>query len=300
MESLKVGHYTNLTGTTGLSVFLFDQPAVASTFICGASPATRESRILDLDSNANEINGLVFTGGSAFGLGAVDGVMEYLTHHQKGHLMPHGGVVPLVPAAAIYDLAIGVSSPPTKENAYAACENARALNYENGRIGAGTGATVGKLIPNSKRMSGGLGCAEMALTSGVRVLVYAVVNAVGDIVDAKGKIIAGAILRDGSFGNCEKFLTSGEEERYNQSNTTLIAIFTNVKFSKIELVRIAKMATAGMARAISPVFTRYDGDIIFAVSLGSQLASELTVGALAVEATRRAVLAGVQGSVIID
>jgi L-aminopeptidase/D-esterase-like protein len=303
MQSLKIGHYTSLERGTGLSVFLFESPAVGAYQICGSSPATRELSTLDLEANVMEINGLVLTGGSAFGLGAVDGVMQFLREKGLGKLMPHGGVVPIVPAAAIYDLA--VKSPdafPTAENAYEACLNAKENNLSAGPIGAGTGASIGKLVPGATRMSGGLGCAQLELAGGLIVRAYAVVNAVGDVRDTEGHILAGAKLANGEFGDCQAFLLGGgiEAALPPQSNTTLVAVFTNGAFSKIELKRIAKMAIAGMARAISPAFTRYDGDIVFCVSVGEHVASELTIGALAAEVVQKAIINAVSHSTIIE
>ncbi|MHB1949252.1 MAG: P1 family peptidase [Gammaproteobacteria bacterium] len=301
MQSLKIGHFTNKEKATGLTVFLFNPPGTGAYYISGSSPATRELHTLELDSNVPEINALVLTGGSAFGLGVVDGVMNYLNEQGRGKVMPHGGVVPIVPAAALYDLAIKEASAPTAEDAYEACVNADENNISHGKIGAGTGATVGKLVPNTLRMTGGLGRAQIKLDNGLIVLAYAVVNAVGDIRDQTGKIIAGARETNGDFADCEKFLLTGGDEAYSSpSNTTLVAIFTNAKFSKIELKRIAKMAVAGMGRAISPVFTRYDGDLVFCISLGDHLASELTVGTLAAEATRQAIVNAVEGSVPVN
>lgn len=301
MKSLKIGHVTHSEHGTGLSVFLFNPPAVGAYHICGSSPATRELHTLEPDSNVEEINGLVFTGGSAFGLGAVDGVMHFLNEQGHGKRMPHGGVVPIVPAAAIYDLAIGKSIPPTAEDAYRACQVAEEFNTADGRLGAGTGASVGKIVPNTSRMSGGLGYARTQLENGLIVLAYAVVNAVGDVRNDVGEIIAGARSSADEFADCEKFLLTGGEEVYAvQSNTTLVAVFTNAKFFKTELKRIAKMATAGIGRAISPAFTRYDGDVVFCVSLGDHLASELTVGTLAAEMTRQAIVNAVKHSVILN
>lgn len=299
MKSLKIGHFTDTDHATGLTVFLFDTPATAVYHLCGSSPATRELHTLELDANVPEINGLVLTGGSAFGLGAADGVMRYLKETKKGRQMPHGGVVPIVPAASIYDLAIKSDVPPTAEAAYEACRQATEENVSEGRIGAGTGATVGKIVPDTSRMTGGLGYASITLKTGVEVMAYAVVNAVGDIRDKSGKIIAGACLPNGEFADCEEFLLSGGDEQYMfESNTTLVAVFTNAKFSKSELKHIAKMSVAGMARAVSPAFTRYDGDIIFCVSLGEHIACELTVGTLAAEVMRQAIENAVKGSEI--
>jgi L-aminopeptidase/D-esterase-like protein len=299
MKSLRVGHYTNKELGTGLSVFLFDMPAIGAYHICGSSPATRELHILDTDSNVNEINGLVFTGGSAFGLGAIDGAMRFLQEQSLGRVMPHGGVVPIVPGAAIYDLAIQSSASPTMEDGYQACLDAVENNFSVGRIGAGTGASVGKVVPEASRMSGGLGVAKVELDNGLAVFAYVVVNAVGDIWN-DGKIIAGAKTANGEFANCQHYLFSGSEEKYfSQHNTTLAAIFTNAKFSKAELKRISKMAVAGMANAIAPAFTRYDGDVVFSFSLGEHIASELTVGAIAAELVRKAIINAVKGSVVL-
>lgn len=300
MQALKVGHHTNTEFSTGISVFLFNQPATAAYHVCGAAPATREVYALELDANNATIHGLVLTGGSAFGLGAADGVMQFLREKGQGKSMPHGDVVPIVPAAAIYDLAVNQPIAPTAEEAYLACLAADENNVSQGRIGAGTGASIGKIVPFARRMSGGLGYAKMRLANGLIVSAYAVVNAVGDVRDLQGEIIAGARLTTGEFADCQAFLLSGQPEFYaSQTNTVLVAVFTNAVFSKIELKRIAKMAVAGVGRAVTPAFTRYDGDIIFAVSCGDHTASEVMVGTMAAEVAQHAVINAVKESVIL-
>lgn len=300
MKSVSVGHFTSTEAGTGISVFLFEQPATAAYCAMGSAPATRELHLLDLHANAEHIDALVFSGGSAFGLGAADGVMQWQQEQGKGKPMPHGGVVPLVPAAAIYDLAVKTATIPTSAQAYQACRDATPNNTAQGQIGAGTGASIGKLVPGATRMNGGLGVANITLANGLEVIAYAVVNAVGDVRDAADHIIAGATLPDGSFANCRDYLLAGNNEKQHaDGNTTLVAVFTNATFSKIELKRIAQVAIAGMARAISPVFTQYDGDILFCVSLGDKQASELVVGTLAVEAVRQAITNAVQRSVVL-
>ncbi len=299
MEGLKVGHFTHTDDGTGVSVFLFDQAAPAAYVLCGSSPATRELNTLELDANTSKIDGLAFAGGSALGLGAVDGVMRWFRQQKRGKKTPFGPV-PIVPAACIYDLGIQSDRPPGAEEAYQACQTATYHNLAQGRIGAGTGASIGKLIPGTSRMSGGWGCSEITLATGLQVLAYAVVNAVGDIRDSQGTILAGARLPDGHFANCEQYLLSGKSERQDYSdNTTLVAVFTNAVFSKAELRRIAKVGLTGMARAINPVFTRYDGDIIFCVSLGNQTVSETTVSVCAAEAVRSAILNAVKESILL-
>lgn len=301
MQFLKIGHYTNEKDKTGLTVFLFEHPAVAAYQLCGSSPASRDLHILDFEANVNEINGLLLTGGSAYGLGATNGVMQYLQEQGIGRRF-RNCIVPLVPTAGIFDLAIGENSAPAPENAYAACLLANENPVEQGLKGAGTGASVGKLIPGTQWMQGGFGHAETQLTGGLVIEVYAVVNALGDIRNATGEIIAGAKQPNGEFANCEFYFSSGqcEEALFPRENTVLIACFTNAKFNRIELKRIAKMATAGIARAVYPAFTRADGDIVFCVSLGELNANELTVGVTAAELTRQAIVNAVKKSEIIE
>jgi L-aminopeptidase/D-esterase-like protein len=299
MQGLRIGHYTNAERGTGASVFLFEQPAVAAYWLCGSSPASHELAALNLDANVTHINGLLLTGGSALGLPAVGGMLRWLFDQAQGWATPHGRV-PIVPAAAIYDLAVKQPLPPVADEVYQACLSASVMNAEVGRVGAGTGASIGKLVPEASRMSGGIGRAEVVLPDGVMILVYAVVNSVGDIYDQTGAIIAGARLASGEFADCQTSLMAMcDEKNIASSNTTLVAIFTDARLSKIELSRIAKMATAGVGRAIAPVFTRYDGDLIFSVSLGEKTASELVIGTVAAELTRQAIVNAVQNSEIL-
>lgn len=300
MHGLKIGHSTNNENGTGLSVFLFERGAVGSYWISGSAPASHELVVMDPDNSVPHIYGLVLTGGSAYGLYAAQGVMEYLTEKNLGHPTLKGPI-PIVPAAAIYDFSYKNPMPPTADEAYQACVNAKEDHTEYGRIGAGTGATVGKLIPEARHMTGGLGRAEIKLDNGIEVVAYAVVNCVGDVRNAANEIVAGAVDQQGQFADCEAYLLSGQGEKdlFTYSNTTLVAVFTNVKFSKAELKRIAKMATAGMARAITPIFTRFDGDILFCVSVGEYLASELTIGTMAAAAVRSAILNAVKDTEIL-
>lgn len=296
MNNLKVGHFTNEEHGTGVSVFLFDEPARAVYSLCGSSPASRELQTLELDANVTHIDGLVLSGGSAFGLGAADGVMQWFKEQNRGVKTPFA-IVPIVPQAALFDLGQKTSLPPTAAEAYQACKIATKNNYATGRIGAGTGATVGKIIPGTSRMTGGLGCAEITLPNGVSVLAYAAVNCVGDVYADK-KIIAGACDEKNKFADAMQFLLRGGEAiNLSNANTTLVAIFTNAAFSKVELNRISKIAMAGISNAIAPVFTRYDGDIIFCVSLGEKTAEEMVVGAMAMEAIRQAIVSAVKNSV---
>lgn len=304
MEGLKVGHVTHPDLGTGVSVFLFDKPARGGYVIGGAGPATHELAPLNPETSVANVHALMLSGGSAFGLYAGKGVMQYLAEQNIGLSMPHGGVVPIVPAASIYDLTYKSKEVPTANDAYLAAKSARENNSESGRIGAGTGATVGKIVPDAKRMTGGLGRAEITFESGLQVIAYAVVNAVGDIVDENNHIIAGARFANGNFANCTNFLLSGKAEKLlfqrKNTNTTLVAVFTNARFDKAELTHLAKMALAGMARAINPVFTCYDGDIVFCISLGEKQASLLSVGSIFAHMVRLSILDAVKQTEIVS
>jgi L-aminopeptidase/D-esterase-like protein len=299
MHGLKVGHYSDFERGTGVSVFLFEGSAAGGYVICGSAPATHELATLDAGSSVPRCHALVLAGGSAYGLFAAAGVMRYLGERGIGQPVP-AGVVPVVPVAAIYDMAYQQASFPSADHAYQACLAASEDNVARGRVGAGTGATVGKLIPATHCMTGGLGRVLLTQADGLEVLAYVVVNSVGDIHD-QGAIIAGAKDQANQFADCEKFLLAGhsELELFTSSNTTLAMIVTNASFSKAECQRIAKMAVAGLARAIAPVFTCFDGDIVFCMSVGEQAASELTVGTMAAEALRLAVINAVQESEVV-
>lgn len=300
MDGVKVGHFTDAVNGTGVSVFLFAPAASGAYVLAGSAPASHELATLDLETTVSQLHGLVFTGGSAYGLFAAKGVMQFLAERHIGYKVPHG-VVPIVPAAAIYDLIYKAAQAPTDEEAYQACLAAHENNQSRGRIGAGTGATVGKLIPDAKRMTAGLGYATSILRNGCRVEAYAVVNAVGDVRAANGDIIAGACYGKNEFANCEQYLLAGKADvnLLQAGHTTLAAIFTNARFSTLELKRIAKMAIAGMARALSPVFTCYDGDIVFAISSGEMQAAPMTIGVLAAETLRLAIWDAVKESEVI-
>lgn len=300
MEGVKVGHFSNNEGGTGVTVFLFEHDAVGGYWICGSAPATHELAALDPDNSVPECHGLVLTGGSAYGLHASLGVMRYLVEKGVGHPVP-SGAVPIVPASAIYDMAYISSEFPSAGDAYQACLEASEDNQESGRIGAGTGATVGKIVPEADCMQGGIGRAVLRQANGLEVMAYAVVNCVGDVRD-DGKIIAGAVVEDSKFVDSEAYLLSGrgETELFSGSNTTLVAVFTNAMLEKDEAKRIAKMASAGIGRAIAPVFTKYDGDIAFCISVGNLDVNELTLGTMAAEAVRLAILDAVTDSGIIS
>jgi L-aminopeptidase/D-esterase-like protein len=299
MQGLRVGHTTIESQGTGVTAFVFDTPTVGVYHLCGSSPASHELHALDLAANVSHVNGLLFCGGSALGLGAVAGAMQWFLEQGRGWPVPQG-VMPIVPAAAIYDLGVISRLPPGPDAGYQACAQAEENNVSSGRIGAGTGASVGKIITAASRMSGGLGYASLRLADGVTVCAYAVVNSVGDVRDADNKIIAGAKNSAGKFADCQQYLLDGKtEEQLHPANSTLVAVFTDAHFSRAELKRISRMAVAGLARVISPVFTRYDGDIIFTLSLGELSGTELIVGTAAAQVVQEAIINSVKNSIIL-
>ena len=296
---LKIGHVTHIDKGTGLTAFLFDKPVTCGYWLCGSAPATRDVHLLDPAFTVDKIDALLFTGGSAFGLDAAQGVMRWLAEQKRGFPTAHGPV-PIVPTASIYDFSVKGMAAPSGDDGYQACLKA-AADLQSGLMGAGTGASVGKLAANAYAMTGGFGCTQIEGPSGLKVLVCVVVNAAGDIIDKNGAIIAGATRSDGQFINLANYLQQNGNiaSPLAQQNTTLAAVFTNAALNKSQLTRVAKMASAGMARAIAPVFTSYDGDVVFAASLGENTGDEITVGTLSAVAMQQAILTAVKNTSIL-
>ena len=297
LENLLIGHQS-LAGNTGISVLLFTQRVVCAYHLCGSAPGTRDVVPLNLGNSVEEIDALVFTGGSAYGLGASTGVMEYQQEQGRGLATP-GRIVPIVPTACIFDLAYGEPVYPAAQDAYAACKAATNSEYARGRVGVGRGATVGKGLENGRPMTGGFGVGHIQAGE-LKVLACAAVNAFGDVRE-NDKIIAGAVDSHGQFLNIEQHLLRGSAEARTSlpQNTTLVAVVTNATLSQEALFIVAKMATAGFARALSPAFSPWDGDLVFSVSAG-QVRSDVTlVGTIAAEVTRLAILDAVRESQVI-
>ncbi|ODN43906.1 hypothetical protein BGC07_14700 [Piscirickettsia litoralis] len=272
IPGLKIGHAEDQKNQTGVSVFLFDEPATCGYHLCGSAPALRDVQVLDLDTCVNEVHGLALTGGSAFGLDITSGVMQWLEEQGKGLQTPHRQI-PLVPTAAIYDFDSGQAVAPTPELAYQACESASG-DYQYGRVGAGFGASAGKAWQDATPTRTGIGLSVIQ-TGDNRIVSVAVVNAVGDIYQ-ENQIIAGAKDNQGSFINLEKKISQGDfniELSPNQ-NTVLVANFIDGALPVKELAIISKMTTAGMARAIRPSFTSFDGDIVFTAAVGKKALSD--------------------------
>jgi L-aminopeptidase/D-esterase-like protein len=305
IAGIRVGHFTDARRPTGCTVILFDTPATAGADVRGGAPGTREIDLLAPTNLVQRIDALVLSGGSAFGLDAASGVVKFLEERNIGFDV---GVtrVPIVPAAILFDLTVGDPKiHPDADAGRKACEAATAKNVAEGAVGAGAGATVGKLLGFTGAMKGGVGMASLILKDGLRVAALVVVNAVGDVRDPRtGKIVAGARTPDGkSFADPSKQLRDGTFVSpfpvRAGTNTTIGVVATNAPLNKTELAKVAQMAHDGLARTIYPVHTPFDGDTLFAVAVPEVGAKEKPpadvgrIGALAAEATADAVLRAV-------
>ncbi|HET7585791.1 MAG TPA: P1 family peptidase [Gemmatimonadaceae bacterium] len=267
---LVVGHASDSAGATGVTVVRAPTGALrGAAAVLGRATGTRELDALAPQHVVGRVDAIVLTGGSAYGLGCADGVMRWMEERGRGFAIG-GGVVPIVPAAVIFDLGpLGAfSARPTAAMAYAACDDARATPVAEGSVGAGTGATVGKGAGIERAMKGGVGCwVEHAPDAAVGAV--AVVNALGDVRDASGRIIAGARADDGRFVDVARALARGElalPAEPAARNTTLAVIGTSAPLSRLALAQLAAAAGAALTRRITPAGTSFDGDAIFAVT----------------------------------
>jgi L-aminopeptidase/D-esterase-like protein len=299
VDGIKVGHFTETRRPTGCTVVLYERGAVAGVEVRGSAPGTRETDLLKPTNLVDKVNAIVLSGGSAFGLDSASGVMRYLEEHDAGYVTA-AGKVPIVPAAILYDLNVGEGRiRPNADAGYKACTNAKSGPVEEGSVGAGAGATVGKI--GGKPMKGGIGTSSIKLTNGLVVGAIIAVNCVGDVIDPKtGKIVAGARTADGkSFLNIVQTFRSGRGATQNPpagQNTTIGVVATNARFDKTQMTKIAEMAHDGMARAINPTHTPSDGDTLFALTTGTSAtnANLTAIGVLAAEAVSEAILRAVK------
>ena len=300
IDGIKVGHFTLTTKSTGCTVILVEAGATAGVDVRGSAPATRETDLLEPTNVVEQAHAIVLSGGSAFGLDSASGVMRYLEEHKIG--FPFGGAyVPIVPAAALFDLPIEGKFliRPDATCGYEAAKVASNGPIAEGTVGAGAGATVGKFAGGGKPMKGGIGTASITLPSGLIVAALVAVNAGGDIVDPDtGKVVAGARGEDGrTFIDARTVMRSGAMERPRQGeNTTLGVVATNAKLTKAQAKKMAEMAHDGYARAIVPAHTMGDGDTIFSLATGGHAgdANVSLIGALAADVMAQAILRGVR------
>jgi len=296
VSGIRVGHASDYEGLTGCTVVLMPpEGAVAGVSIRGAAPGTRETALLRSECLIDRIHAVMLAGGSAFGLDAAAGVMRAL--EEQGIGFPAGrSRVPIVPAAIIFDLSIGSSTArPTPEMAYSACRAASTEPVPEGCVGAGVGATVGKILGHEYAMKGGVGTASVVTEAGIAVGALAVVNAVGDVAIPSGSIIAGAVNpMTGGFADSFEVLKRGPASgNYLGLNTTLIVVATNASLDKTQANRLAEVCQNGLAQVIRPAHSQYDGDSLFFVSTGFRQADMDLLAALGVEVTARAIVRGV-------
>lgn len=288
IEGITVGHATDATARTGCTVVLCPAGATAGVDVRGAAPGTRETEALRPGRLVQKAHAVLLTGGSAFGLDAASGVVQYLEEQNIG--FPAGPVrVPIVPAAVIFDLAVGDAKVrPDRQMGYQACLNATDEPVAMGAVGAGTGATVGK-APGVTPSRGGVGSACKRLDSGLIVAAITVVNALGNVVHPEtGEILAGGKENGGFVDITERLL---DANLVPGTNTTIGAVATNAALSPAETTRVAEMAHDGMARAIRPSHTMFDGDTLFTLATGVHTGSSInTVGILAAEVVAAAIV----------
>jgi L-aminopeptidase/D-esterase-like protein len=300
IPGVEAGHFTHDKRPTGCTAILFRKGAVAGVDVRGAAPGTRETDLLNPVNTVQQVHAILLSGGSAYGLDTASGAMRYLEEERIGF---HIGkqIVPIVPTAILYDLSIGDGHiRPDASAGYAACKAASTGQLAEGSVGAGAGATIGKLFGPRSMMKSGIGTASTAIgDTGILVAAVIAVNAVGDVVDpASGQIVAGARNPDGSG-----FLDSMARIRQGRTgaagagrNTTIGVVATNAIFDKAQMTKIAQMAHDGLARSIRPVHTTMDGDTLFAAATGT-LKSPLdhgVVGAVAAEMVAEAVVRAVK------
>jgi L-aminopeptidase/D-esterase-like protein len=308
VPGIEIGHAQDEDALTGCTVILARKGAVAGVDQRGGAPGTRETDLLNPINMISRIHAILLSGGSAFGLDAATGVMRYLEEKKIGFDV---GVarVPIVPAAVLFDLAIGNADiRPDAEMGYQAAASASAENTEVGNLGAGMGATVGKILGMQNAMKAGLGTASMEIGGGVIIGAIVAVNAFGDVISPQtGAILAGTrsaqvgpikIGKEGDFADTlevMKTLTSRTVMKVaSRGNTVIGAVATNAKLTKAEATKVAQMAQDGLARTIRPAHTMLDGDTIFALSTGNKKADISTLGAFAAEVMAQAILRGTE------
>lgn len=296
VPGIRVGHAQNEQAKTGCTVIIPQNGAVGGIDIRGSAPGTREIETLKPVRLVPKVHAVFLTGGSAFGLDAAGGVQQYLEEKGIGYDV---GVtkVPIVPSAVIFDLREGdFRVRPDKKMGYEAATNASSDNSQEGKIGAGMGATVGKILGHDHCMKGGIGTSSLKVGE-IWLGTLVVVNALGDIVDPNsGQIIAGAKNPQiNEFLNTEEYLRENFVNPFHTStNTTLGVVATDALLSKEEAIKVAQMAQDGVSRAIRPAHTPYDGDVIFCLSTGEKKGDVMTLGAAAAELIAESIVRAVK------
>jgi L-aminopeptidase/D-esterase-like protein len=302
VPGVKVGHFTLAERPTGCTVVLTEGGAIAGVDVRGGAPGTRETDLLSPFATVEKVHAIVLSGGSAFGLDAASGAVRYLEERGLGFDV---GVakVPIVPAAILFDLGVG-GRPDVRPGAdcgYNAAKAASEGPVAEGSVGAGAGATVGKVAGRERAMKGGIGTASIEMPNGLVVAALVAVNAVGDVVDPKtGAIVAGVRTEDGrDFADARKLLRLGlPSTGRSGENTTIGVVATNARLTKAQATKVAQMAHDGLARAVYPAHTPADGDTLFALALGTfeGEAGIALLGTLAADATAEAIVSAVRNA----
>ena len=304
VAGIKVGHFTDTRRPTGCTVILCEDGATGGVDVRGSAPGTRETDLLDPKNLVQQVHAVVLSGGSAFGLETATGVVRWLEERGIGYDV---GVakVPIVPAAILFDLGVGDAKiRPDAEAGYKACKAASTTPPAEGNVGAGAGATVGKMFGGKRAMKGGIGTASIKIGKDLTVGAIVAVNAVGDVIDpATGKLIAGARTADGKkLQGTMAGILRGEAlpPMLGGTNTTIGLVATDAKLDKAQAQKVAQMAQDGLARAINPAHTMFDGDTIFAVATGkttsTKPANVTLIGALAAEAMSQAIVRAIRAA----
>lgn len=290
LDKFKIGHYTDSEKGTGCTVILCEDGAVGGCSIRGSSPATRETDLLKTEKTVSSVNAVVLSGGSAFGLEAGSGVMDYLYEQGKGY---NAGKyrVPIVVGASIYDLEYKEFGYPNKQAGYEAAKSAKSGNFERGVIGGASGATISKLLGMPTAIKTSLGVQTYSI-NGLEIAVIMLVNALGDVIK-DGEIIAGALDPDGKPISMKKIFTMGGIDEPKCANTTIGCIITNAKLTKAQANLLSDLAHDGFALALSPSHTRFDGDAMFTLASGEVDVAFDTLGAIIPDLTARAIQSSV-------
>jgi L-aminopeptidase/D-esterase-like protein len=303
IDGIKVGHHTLAERPTGCTVILVNGKVVAGVAQRGSAPGTRDTDFLLPVNAADGVNAVVLSGGSAFGLDTANGVMRWLDERQgqggrrREDALASQAAVPVVSAAVLIDLWVGgkPSIRPGADCGYRAAAAASPSPVAEGSVGAGAGATVGKLTGLERAMKGGIGSAAIALPNGLRVAAIVAVNALGDVIDpSTGAVVAGARNDAGGLVDVRTLLRSGATLQRTRvaENTTIGVVATNARLTKADANRVALMADAGIARAVTPAHTTADGDTVFALATGrwTGQADSSLIGALAADVLAEAIV----------
>ena len=300
IKGFRIGNAQDYKAMTGVTTIIFENENRAGIHICGGGPASRESHLLHPLTNPHTINAIVLSGGSAFGLAASAGVVKYLEENNIGYKLSNY-LIPLVVQSCIFDLNIGDKNiRPDFNMGYDSCLDSINNNIKSGIIGAGTGATVGKIAGISRAQKSGIGYYAMSFGD-LQIGAITVLNAVGDVFDYKSsEKIAGILdINRKEFANIfdEMYL---QKYKTTEENTTLSVILTNTKFSQSQMSKVAQMASYGLSRSINPVCTMSDGDTVYAVSLGDIEADISLVGSLSAIAISESINDAVNSSKITE